>query len=94
MNLKYLEIKDIGILTGIKRFDFHSQLTVIYGPNFSGKSTLVSAIFYALSGKLPIDRVKPTDLLVPGSMRAYVKLSFEVSGNSGYSQRVIGKNSS
>ena len=40
MKLNYLETKDIGILSGIKRFDFHDQLTIIYGPNFSGKTTL------------------------------------------------------
>jgi len=91
MKLNYLETKDIGILPGIKRFDFHNQLTIIYGPNFSGKSTLAASLYFALCGKPPMEGVKPKDFLSQDIETAYVKLSFEENELNGSITRIIGK---
>ncbi len=38
-------------------FDLHEGINLIFGPNFSGKSTLVNAIFFTLTGKPIVPRV-------------------------------------
>ena len=38
-------------------FELHDGINLIFGPNFSGKSTLVNAIFFTLTGKPIVPRV-------------------------------------
>ncbi|MCY8121948.1 AAA family ATPase [Bacillus spizizenii] len=50
MNIKRLKINNLyGKTYDIK---FHEQLTILYGLNGSGKTTVLDILFYILSGKI------------------------------------------
>ena len=49
-------------------FELHDGINLIFGPNFSGKSTLVNAIFFTLTGKPIVPRV---DAAAIKSAKAY-----------------------
>ncbi len=50
MKLKRLIVKHVGVFRGTRAFDLDQELVVIYGSNFSGKTTLVRALYFALCG--------------------------------------------
>ncbi|GBC59801.1 hypothetical protein DENIS_0742 [Desulfonema ishimotonii] len=64
MKLRRLELNNIGCF-GEKSFDF-SDLTVVFGENRTGKSTLVYALFFALFGQHLNSGLKMTDLCRKG----------------------------
>jgi DNA repair exonuclease SbcCD ATPase subunit len=62
MKLEKLIVKNIGPYKETRQFDLGGDLTVFYGANFSGKSTLARAIYFALSGKVLTTSLKPPAL--------------------------------
>ena len=56
MLLERIRLKTFGCFQA-QDFDLHDGINLIFGPNFSGKSTLVNAIFFTLTGKPIVPRV-------------------------------------
>ena len=56
MLLERIRLKTFGCFQE-QDFDLHDGINLIFGPNFSGKSTLVNAIFFTLTGKPIVPRV-------------------------------------
>ncbi len=56
MLLERIRLKAFGCFQE-QDFDLHDGINLIFGPNFSGKSTLVNAIFFTLTGKPIVPRV-------------------------------------
>jgi len=78
MRIQQLTIKDIGVFSGIRRFDFDQHITVIYGKNFSGKSTLVRAIYFALCGKIMTAGIKIKDIVSDGAKSGTVGITYTI----------------
>jgi DNA repair exonuclease SbcCD ATPase subunit len=78
MRIQQLTIKDIGVFSGIRRFDFDQHITVIYGKNFSGKSTLMRAIYFALCGKILTAGIKTKDIVSDGAKSGTVGITYTV----------------
>ena len=79
MRIRQLTIKDIGVFSGIRRFDFDHHLTVIYGKNFSGKSTLLRAIYFALCGKILNAGIKAKDIVSDGAKSGTVGITYAIN---------------
>ena len=56
MFLEMIRLRTFGCFQQ-QDFDLHEGINLIFGPNFSGKSTLVNAIFFTLTGKPIVPRV-------------------------------------
>lgn len=56
MRLERIRLKTFGCFQQ-RDFELHKGINLIFGPNFSGKSTLVNAIFFSLTGKPIVPRV-------------------------------------
>ena len=56
MRLERIRLKMFGCFQQ-QDFELSDGINLIFGPNFSGKSTLVNAIFYTLTGKPIVPRV-------------------------------------
>ncbi len=56
MRLERIRLKTFGCFQQ-RDFELHNGINLIFGPNFSGKSTLVNAIFFTLTGKPIVPRV-------------------------------------
>ncbi|RKU34878.1 hypothetical protein C6496_18585 [Candidatus Poribacteria bacterium] len=56
MRLERIRLKTFGCFEQ-QDFELHNGINLIFGPNFSGKSTLVNAIFFTLTGKPIVPRV-------------------------------------
>ena len=56
MRLEKILLKSFGCFTR-RNFELGEGINLIFGPNFTGKSTLVNAIFFALTGKPIVPRV-------------------------------------
>ena len=56
MLLERIRLKMFGCFQQ-QDFELSDGINLIFGPNFSGKSTLVNAIFYTLTGKPIVPRV-------------------------------------
>ena len=56
MRLENIRLKSFGCFDR-RDFDLSEGVNLIFGPNFSGKSTLVNAIFFALTGKPIVPKV-------------------------------------
>lgn len=56
MQLERIRLKSFGCFQQ-KDFELSEGINLIFGPNFSGKSTLVNAIFFTLTGKPIVPRV-------------------------------------
>ncbi len=65
MRLKNIRLKSFGCFDR-RDFDLSEGVNLIFGPNFSGKSTLVNSIFFALTGKPIIPKVALTALTQTG----------------------------
>ncbi len=74
MKIEQLKVEHIGCYSG-SSFQF-SDLTVIYGENRSGKSTLIYALYYALFGKHLNTSLSVPDLCQKGEKFGAVTLSF------------------
>jgi len=78
MRLKHLVVKNIGVFAGSRRFDFDDNLTVIYGKNFSGKSTLARALYFTLCGKILTTGVTSKAVVSDGINSGTVGLTYTV----------------
>src|SRR5262249_45639357 len=64
MRIHRITLKDFGPFTR-KACDLSGKIDLIYGPNFSGKTTLANAVALTLTGRA-LTPVKPTDLARAG----------------------------
>lgn len=79
MLLERLILKDFGCFEK-RAFDFTPGLNLIYGPPGSGKSTLVSAVSFCLTGRALTLKVAVSDLVAIGKASGTAGLEFEVGG--------------
>ena len=79
MLLERIILKSFGCFDR-KDFDLTEGINLIFGPNFSGKSTLVSAIFFALTGKPIIPRVTLSAMTRTGASSGTAGLNFRDQG--------------
>ena len=80
MRLTGIELENIGCFAR-KTLRF-SGMTVIFGENRTGKSTLVYAVYFALFGKHLNSHLKVADLCRKGETTGKVTLYFEKDGTS------------
>jgi DNA repair exonuclease SbcCD ATPase subunit len=64
MKIERLIIKNFGIFRGARFFDLDDDLVVFYGDNFTGKTTLVRALYFALCGRVLTTGIKQPQGLV------------------------------
>jgi len=64
MKIQRLIIKNFGIFRGVRSFDLDDDLIVVYGDNFSGKTTLVRSLYFALCGRVLTTGIKQPQGLV------------------------------
>lgn len=67
MKLEKVIVKNFGTYREQRQFELSSDLTIFYGANFSGKSTLAKAIYFALTGKVLTTGLKPPALASTGA---------------------------
>lgn len=79
MRIEQLTIKNVGVFSGIQRFDFDHHVTVIYGKNFSGKSTLLRAVYFALCGKILTAGMKIKDIVSDGVKSGTVGITYAIN---------------
>lgn len=63
MRLEQLTVRNLGIFRGARSFDLNADKVLIYGTNFSGKTTLAQAIYFVLSGKVLTNGLRPSALI-------------------------------
>ena len=64
-------------------FDLSDGVNLIFGPNFSGKSTLVNAIFFALTGKPIVPKVGLPAMAQSGASSGTAGINFR-NGEQSY----------
>lgn len=57
MYIEKIILRDFGCFHGKQDFELTEGINLIFGPNFSGKSTLVNTIFFTLTGKPIVPRI-------------------------------------
>lgn len=67
---------------------FMEGCNLIFGPNYSGKSSLLNAVFYALTGVLPYG-LFPGAMVMKGAEEAVVELDFQGSKGDVYRVRRV-----
>ena len=72
-------------------FELHDGINLIFGPNFSGKSTLVNAIFFTLTGKPIVPRVDASAIKSAKAYSGTAGLQFVVNGERYQLFRATGK---
>ncbi|MCY4553027.1 MAG: AAA family ATPase [Candidatus Poribacteria bacterium] len=72
-------------------FELHEGINLIFGPNFSGKSTLVNAIFFTLTGKPIVPRVDASAIKSAKAYSGTAGLQFVVNGERYQLFRATGK---
>jgi len=65
-----------------KSVSFSEGKNVILGSNFSGKTSLVNAIFYALTGEVLAPKAKAADFAKAASRDSIVELDIKVGDGS------------
>lgn len=70
MKLKQVILKNFGIFRAPRYVDLDNDLVVIYGANFSGKTTLARAIYFALCGKVLTSGLKTQNVISPREFSA------------------------
>lgn len=75
MQLERIILKSFGCFDR-KDFDLNTGLNLIFGPNFSGKSTLVNAIFFSLTGKPIVPKVALSAVTQSGARSGTAGLNF------------------
>ncbi|MCX5841994.1 MAG: AAA family ATPase [Deltaproteobacteria bacterium] len=81
MRIAQLTLNNIGIFQGIHHFDFDPTLNVVYGQNFSGKSTLAGALYYVLCGKVLIPGMKSKDIASESANTGTVGIIYSTHDN-------------
>ena len=82
MRLERIILKSFGCFDR-RNFDLSDGVNLIFGPNFSGKSTLVNAIFFALTGKPIIPKVGLTAMAQSGASSGTAGINFR-NGEQSY----------
>lgn len=80
MKLTSLSVERFGRFAESKHVEFDPALTVFTGANSSGKSTLVRAIYFALTGKVLGPGLKPSELTSSGHRGGLVSLTADCDG--------------
>ena len=81
MRLEKILLKSFGCFNR-RDFELSEGTNLIFGPNFSGKSTLVNAIFFALTGKPIVPRVAVGALTQGGTNSGTAGVGFCEQGKS------------
>ncbi len=77
MLLERIRLRSFGCFQE-QDFDLHDGINLIFGPNFSGKSTLVNAIFFTLTGKPIVPRVDSSAMKNPKAYSGTAGIQFIV----------------
>lgn len=80
MKIRRLTVKNVGTFRGVRSFDLDQPVVVIFGRNFTGKSTLVRAIYFALTGKVLTTGMKPQLLTSVNEVSATVGIEYSHLG--------------
>ena len=78
MLLERIRLRSFGCFQE-QDFDLHDGINLIFGPNFSGKSTLVNAIFFTLTGKPIVPRVDSSAMKNPKAYSGTAGIQFIVN---------------
>lgn len=79
MQLERIRLKTFGCFQQ-QDFELSDGINLIFGPNFSGKSTLVNAIFFTLTGKPIVPRVDAASIKSAKSYSGTAGLQFVENG--------------
>ena len=90
MLLEQIRLRAFGCFQQ-QNFELHDGVNLIFGPNFSGKSTLVNAIFFTLTGKPIVPRVDPAAIKNAKAYTGTAGLQFLVNGERYQLHRATGK---
>ena len=90
MLLERIRLKTFGCFQQ-QDFELHDGINLIFGPNFSGKSTLVNAIFFTLTGKPIVPRVDASAIKNAKAYSGTAGLQFVVNGERYQLFRATGK---
>lgn len=77
MKLKQVILKNFGIFRPPRQIDLDHDLVVIYGANFSGKTTLARAIYFALCGKVLTSGLKAQNVISPREFSATTGIVYQ-----------------
>ena len=90
MQLERIRLKTFGCFQQ-QDFELHKGINLIFGPNFSGKSTLVNAIFFSLTGKPIVPRVDASAIKNSKAYSGTAGLQFTADGERYQLYRATGK---
>ena len=90
MRLERVRLKTFGCFQQ-RDFELHNGINLIFGPNFSGKSTLVNAIFFTLTGKPIVPRVESSAIKNANAYSGTAGLQFVAEGERYQLYRATGK---
>ena len=90
MRLERIRLRSFGCFQE-RDFDLHDGINLIFGPNFSGKSTLVNAIFFTLTGKPIVPRVDASAIKSAKAYSGTAGLQFVMNGERYQLFRATGK---
>ena len=90
MQLERIRLKAFGCFQQ-RDFELHNGVNLIFGPNFSGKSTLVNAIFFTLTGKPIVPRVDTSAIKNAKAYSGTAGLQFVENGERYLLYRATGK---
>ena len=90
MQLERIRLKAFGCFQQ-RDFELRDGINLIFGPNFSGKSTLVNAIFFTLTGKPIVPRVDTSAIKNAKAYSGTAGLQFIVDGERYQLYRATGK---
>ena len=90
MQLERIRLKTFGCFQQ-RDFELHDGINLIFGPNFSGKSTLVNAIFFTLTGKPIVPRVDTSAIKNAKAYSGTAGLQFVTAGERYLLYRATGK---
>ena len=90
MQLERIRLKTFGCFEQ-SDFELHDGINLIFGPNFSGKSTLVNAIFFTLTGKPIVPRVDASAIKNAKAYSGTAGLQFIAAGERYQLYRATGK---
>ena len=90
MRLERIRLKTFGCFQQ-QDFELHNGINLIFGPNFSGKSTLVNAIFFTLTGKPIVPRVDSSAIKNAKAYSGTAGLQFVADGERYQLYRATGK---
>jgi DNA repair exonuclease SbcCD ATPase subunit len=77
MKLEKLIVKNLGPYRETHQFDLSGELILFYGANFSGKSTLAKAVYFALTSKVLTTGLKPPALASANAASGTVGLFYQ-----------------